>query len=68
MENINNDIRMSSNEPNLVILEPAPFAITFTWKDEYRTVQLKNGEDIFKLEEAFRNLLFMNNIPYEVTK
>lgn len=68
MENTNNDIRMSINEGYLRLTEPTPFSITFTWKDERRTVQLENGEDVLKLADILSKVLTENNIEHKIIK
>ena len=47
-------------------LEPTPFSVTFSWKDERVTVQLDNGEDLLKLAQIFSDFLTSNGIPNKV--
>jgi hypothetical protein len=45
---------------------PSPFNITFSWDDKTVNVTLKNGNDIFKLANAFMEWLDTNEIEYNV--
>ena len=46
--------------------EPIPFSISFSWNGKDVNVRLKNGNDIFKLANAFMEWLNENEIEYEV--
>ena len=46
--------------------EPTPFHINFRWDDKEVDVALKNGNDIFKLANAFMEWLDKNEIEYNV--
>lgn len=45
---------------------PTPFHINFSWDDKTVDVALKNGNDIFKLANAFMEWLDKNEIEYNV--
>ena len=45
---------------------PSPFNITFSWDDKTVNVSLKNGNDIFRLANAFMEWLDTNEIEYNV--
>ena len=45
---------------------PTPFHINFRWDDKEVDVSLKNGNDIFKLANAFMDWLDKNEIDYSV--
>lgn len=45
---------------------PSPFNVTFSWDDKSVTVTLKDGNDIFKLANAFMEWLDANEIEYDV--
>ena len=45
---------------------PTPFHINFRWDDKEVDVALKNGNDIFKLANAFMEWLDKNEIEYNV--
>ena len=49
-------------EPN----DPSPFSLRFNWKDKSVDIVLKNGNDIFKLANAFMEWLDSNKIEYNV--
>ena len=66
MENINNGLTLPNDDFRTVPLEPTPFAITFNWKDNYTTVQLINGDDVFKLADIFSKMLTENNIEHKI--
>lgn len=68
MENTNNELTLSNDDFRIMPLEPTPFAITFSWKNEYATVQLINGEDVFKLADIFSKVLTENNIEHKIIK
>lgn len=46
--------------------KPSPFNINFSWEGKNVDVSLKNGNDIFKLANAFMEWLDKNEIEYEV--
>lgn len=45
---------------------PTPFHINFSWDGKTVDVTLKNGNDIFKLANAFMKWLDANEIEYNV--
>ena len=45
---------------------PTPFHINFSWDGKIVDVTLKNGNDIFKLANAFMKWLETNEIEYSV--
>ena len=45
-----------------------PFSVTFSYKEEYVTVKLDNGEDVLKLAQIFSDMLSNNNIPNKIIK
>lgn len=45
---------------------PTPFHINFSWDNKTVDVALKNGNDIFKLANAFMDWLDKNEIDYSV--
>lgn len=45
---------------------PTPFNINFSWDGKTVDVTLKNGNDIFKLANAFMEWLDKNEIDYSV--
>jgi TATA-box binding protein (TBP) (component of TFIID and TFIIIB) len=45
---------------------PTPFSINFSWDGKSVNISLKNGNDIFKLANAFMEWLDKNEIEYEV--
>lgn len=47
-------------------LESMPFSITFKWKDNEYTIQLKNGEDILKIGSMFAKMLSENGIEHTI--
>ena len=47
-------------------IEPQPFHINFSWDGKTVDVCLKNGNDIFKLANAFMEWLDTNEIEYNV--
>ena len=46
--------------------KPSPFSLEFRWENKSVNVSLKNGNDIFKLANAFMEWLSKNEIEYEV--
>ena len=46
--------------------DPTPFNIKFNWDGKEVDIRLKNGNDIFKLANAFMEWLSKNEIEYEV--
>lgn len=44
-----------------------PFHITFNWNEESITIQLKNGEDLFKIAHLFTKFLTKNEIEYIIS-
>lgn len=51
---------------NTIGVEPIPFHINFSWDGKSVDVSLKNGNDIFKLANAFMEWLDKNEIEYNV--
>jgi len=47
-------------------VKPTPFNIKFAWDNKEVDVSLKNGNDIFKLANAFMKWLDANEIEYNV--
>jgi hypothetical protein len=47
-------------------MNPTPFHINFSWDGKTVDVTLKNGNDIFKLANAFMEWLDKNEIDYSV--
>ena len=45
---------------------PQPFNMGFSWEDKSVNITLKNGNDIFKLANAFMEWLDKNEIEYDV--
>lgn len=45
---------------------PSPFSLAFKWDEKSVTIELKNGNDIFKLAQGFMKFLDENEIEYEV--
>lgn len=43
-----------------------PFSLSFNWEGKTVNISLKNGNDIFKLANAFMKMLDENEIEYEV--
>ena len=64
----NTDTAYMSNIGNVGIglTKPTPFHINFRWDDKEVDVALKNGNDIFKLANAFMDWLDKNEIDYSV--
>jgi hypothetical protein len=61
----------NSNPGNQVVyskpsIDPTPFCINFKWDDKEVDVTLKNGNDIFKLANAFMEWLDKNEIEYSI--
>ncbi len=52
-------------KPKKIIQQP--FYITFNWNEESITIQLKNGEDIFKIAHLFTEFLTKNEIEYIIS-
>jgi hypothetical protein len=46
--------------------QSSPFSLSFHWEDKSVNISLKNGNDIFKLANAFMEWLDKNEIEYEV--
>ena len=46
--------------------QPTPFSINFSWNNKSVDISLKNGDDIFKLANAFMEWLDENEIEYNV--
>lgn len=59
MPNIGNQFVYQGNAPT-------PFHINFSWDGKTVDVTLKNGNDIFKLANAFMEWLDKNEIEYNV--
>jgi hypothetical protein len=68
MENTNNELTLPNDDFRVIQLEPSPFAITFSWKGNYTTIQLVNGDDVFKLADIFSKMLTENNIEHKIIK
>ena len=47
-------------------IDPTPFHINFSWDGKIVDVTLKDGNDIFKLANAFMEWLDTNKIEYNV--
>jgi hypothetical protein len=47
-------------------IKPTPSNVVFSWEDKSVDVSLKNGNDIFKLANAFMEWLDKNEIEYNV--
>lgn len=45
---------------------PTPFNIRFSWDNKEVDISLKNGNDVFKLANAFMEWLDKNGIEYNV--
>jgi len=65
-------ISKSSTDTGILTLSPKyieqPFSVTFSYKEEYVTVKLDNGEDVLKLAQIFSDILSNNNIPNKIIK
>jgi len=48
------------------LAKPTPFHINFSWDDKTVDIALKNGNDIFKLANAFMEWLDANEIEYDI--
>lgn len=46
--------------------QPSTFNINFSWDNKSVDISLKNGDDIFKLANAFMEWLDKNDIEYNV--
>jgi len=46
--------------------KPIPFNVEFSWDNKSVDIRLKNGNDIFKLANAFMEWLDANEIEYDV--
>ncbi len=68
MESTNNKLILPNDDFRTIPLEPTPFAITFSWKDNYTKIQLVNGDDVFKLADIFSKMLTENNIEHKIIK
>ena len=47
-------------------VQPTPFSLAFSWNDKKVNIELKNGNDVFKLAQGFMRFLDENEIEYEV--
>lgn len=45
-----------------------PFHITFSYENEFTTIQLVNGKDIIKLAYLFADMLTENGIDFNIIK
>jgi hypothetical protein len=68
MEFEDNKLTLPNDDFRTIPLEPSPFAITFSWKGNYTTIQLVNGDDVFKLADIFSKMLTENNIEHKIVK
>jgi hypothetical protein len=68
MESTDNKLILPNDDLRVMSLEPLPFAITFSWKDNYTKIQLVNGDDVFKLADIFSKMLTENNIEHKIIK
>ena len=59
---VDNGYKLQINQP------PQPFNINFYWKEKTVEITLQNGEDIFKIAEAFKILLDEIEVPYIETE
>jgi hypothetical protein len=66
MEFTDNKLTLPNDDFRVIPLEPAPFAITFSWKDNYTKIQLVNGDDVLKLADIFSKILTENNIEHKI--
>jgi hypothetical protein len=46
--------------------QPSPFSLGFSWEGRSVSIMLKNGNDVFKLANAFMGWLDSNEIEYNV--
>jgi hypothetical protein len=46
--------------------QPSAFSLSFSWDDKTVNISLKNGNDIFKLANAFMKLLDNEGIEYDI--
>jgi len=44
----------------------SPFSLSFSWEGKSVNIELKNGNDVFKLANAFMEWLDKNGIEYNV--
>ena len=56
------DFVLSKEPSKVLVLEPYPFSVSFSWIQKNIKVQLDNGEDVLKLAQMFSNFLTNNNI------
>ena len=68
MEDISTKLTLPNDDFRTIPLEPTPFTITFSFKDSYTTIQLVNGDDVFKLADIFSKMLTENNIEHKIIK
>ena len=52
----------------MLIRTDKPFTISFYWKGKTIEITLQNGEDIFKIAEAFKIVLDEIEVPYIFTE
>jgi hypothetical protein len=52
----------------MLIRTDKPFTISFYWKEKTIEITLQNGEDIFKIAEAFKIVLDEIEVPYIFTE
>lgn len=58
-ENLGTTVIKQTNQ-----LTEQPFNITFSWNKESIKIQLKNGEDLFKIAYLFSKFLTKNEIDH----
>jgi hypothetical protein len=51
----------------VVLRTPTPFNIRFSWDNKEVDISLKNGNDVFKLANAFMEWLDKNGIEYNIS-
>ena len=59
---VDNRYKIQLNQP------VRPFSISFYWNKKSVRITLQNGEDIFKIAEAFKIMLDEIEVPYIVTE
>ena len=60
---VDNGYKLQINQP-----VNNPFSISFYWKEKTIRITLQNGEDIFKIAEAFKIVLDEIEVPYIFTE
>jgi hypothetical protein len=68
MEDTSTKLTLPNDDFRTISLEPTPFSITFSFKDNYTEIQLVNGDDVFKLADIFSKMLTENNIEHKIIK